>query len=57
MDKNFAKGRVSVVTPVYNGESFLPGFLESVRTQTYRNLELILVDKGTSDQTVTVAGY
>lgn len=57
MDKNFAKGRVSVVTPVYNGESFLPGFLESVRTQTYRNLELILVDDGSSDQTVTVAGY
>ena len=57
MDKNFAKGRVSVVTPVYNGETFLSRFLESIRVQTYKNMELILVDDGSSDQTVTVARY
>ena len=57
MDKNFIKGRVSIVTPVYNGESFLSRLLESIRIQTYRDLELILVDDGSSDQTVMVAKY
>ena len=55
MVKNFVKGRVSIVTPVYNGETFLSRFLESIRIQTYRNLDLILVDDGSSDQTVMVA--
>lgn len=57
MDKKFIKGRVSVVTPVYNGEMFLSRLLDSIRTQTYRNLELILVDDGSSDQTVMVARH
>ena len=57
MVKNFVKGRVSIVTPVYNGETFLSRFLESIRVQTYRNLELILVDDGSSDQTVMVARH
>ena len=57
MVKNFVKGRVSIVTPVYNGETFLSRFLESIRIQTYRNLELILVDDGSSDQTVMVARH
>lgn len=55
MNKKFVKGRVSVVTPVYNGETFLPRFLESIQVQTYRNLELILIDDGSTDQTVAVA--
>lgn len=55
MNKKFVKGRVSVVTPVYNGEAFLPRFLKSIQAQTYRDLELILIDDGSSDQTVMVA--
>lgn len=57
MDKNYVKGRVSIVTPVYNGESFISRFFESIRTQTYRKLEVILIDDGSSDGTVMVAEH
>ena len=51
-------GKVSVVTPVYNGEAYLGKMLESVLGQTYPDLEMILVDDGSSDNTVRVAeGY
>lgn len=54
----FCPGKVSVVTPVYNGEAFLGGMLDSVLAQTYPDLEMILVDDGSCDHTVRVAeGY
>lgn len=41
---------VSVIVPVYNIEAYLPRCLESIRVQTYHNLEIILVDDGSTDQ-------
>jgi glycosyltransferase involved in cell wall biosynthesis len=41
--------KVSVVIPVYNGERFLAEAIESVRVQTHRDFELILVDDGSTD--------
>lgn len=40
---------VSVVLPIYNVEEFLDCCVESVVGQTYRNLEIILVDDGATD--------
>lgn len=40
---------VSVVIPVYNVERFLPQCVDSVLGQSYRNLEVILVDDGSTD--------
>ena len=40
---------ISVIVPVYNVEEFLPKCVDSLLTQTYRNLEIILVDDGTKD--------
>lgn len=42
--------RVSVVIPVYNVEPYLERCLESVTGQTYGNLEIILVDDGSTDR-------
>ena len=41
---------ISVVIPVYNVERYLSKCLESIYKQSYRNLEIILVDDGATDQ-------
>jgi glycosyltransferase involved in cell wall biosynthesis len=45
---------VSVVLPVYNGERFVAQTIESALCQTYRNLEIIVVDDGSTDRTASV---
>ena len=40
---------VSVIVPIYNSEAFLGSCIESVLQQTHKDLELILVDDGSSD--------
>lgn len=40
---------ISVIVPVFNVEDYLPRCLECIGAQTYRNLEIILVDNGSTD--------
>lgn len=40
---------LSVIVPVYNVEQYLPRCVDSILAQTYRNLEIILVEDGTQD--------
>ena len=46
--------RVTVVTPVYNGARFVKRTLESVRAQTYPNIEHIIIDGGSTDDTMKI---
>ncbi len=41
--------KISVIVPVYNVEKYLDNCLESIVNQTYKNLEIILVDDGSPD--------
>lgn len=41
---------VSVIVPVYNVEAYLNRCVESIVNQTYRNLEIILIDDGSPDK-------
>jgi glycosyltransferase involved in cell wall biosynthesis len=42
---------VSVIIPCHNAERFLPETLESVARQTYKPLEIVLIDDGSTDRT------
>ena len=41
--------RVSILLPVHNGERFLPAAVDSISRQTLRNIEIIIVDDGSTD--------
>lgn len=45
---------ISVIMPVYNGEKYLSQALNSIRHQTYSNLEIIVVDDGSTDSSYKI---
>ena len=42
-------GRITIIVPVYNVEQFISKCIESILTQTYTNLQILLIDDGSVD--------
>lgn len=49
------KGKISIVVPMYNVEKYLPECVDKLLNQTYKNLEIILVDDGSPDNCGKIA--
>ena len=45
---------VDVIIPVYNRERFISHTLDSVLSQTYRNVEIVIVDDGSTDRSAEI---
>ena len=53
INEDFIKGLVSVIIPVYNRNVLIKQAIESIHSQSYRPIECIVVDDGSTDNTIT----
>ena len=49
--------KVSIVIPVYNTEKYISRLVDSVTNQTYRNLEIIIIDDGSTDNSLKICQF
>lgn len=54
MDETKVQDKISVIIPVYNTASYLNRCLDSVLQSTYRNLEIICINDGSTDESLSM---
>lgn len=48
---------ISVIVPIYNADKYLQGCLSSIAAQTYKNIEAILINDGSTDNSESIAKF
>lgn len=46
--------KVSIIIPAYNVEKYIPRTLESIKSQTFKDIEVIVINDGSTDNTLTI---
>lgn len=46
--------KVSIIVPVYNAEKYIRETIDCVKAQTYENWELVLVEDGSTDESLCI---
>ena len=54
MKKTSTQRKVSVIIPTYNRAKFITNAVKSIQNQNYENIEIIIVDDGSNDNTQAV---
>lgn len=54
MCENNTSERITVIVPIYNTELWLRECVDSILSQTYSNLEILLIDDGSTDSSLTI---
>ncbi len=54
MERTYADGLVSVIMPIYNAEKYLVQTLDSIFSQNYKNIEIVLVDDCSKDRSTEI---
>ena len=47
--------KISIIIPTYNSEYYLPQALQSIKDQAYKNIEVLVADGGSKDNTLKIA--
>lgn len=51
---NIDINKISIIIPIYNATEFLERCLKSVQDQTYKNIEVLMINDGSSDESETI---